>query len=218
MAGSVTNIASHSRVGSGTIRHSSQFTASSGKDGGRLTSATKNARSITGPAPSSTRPHSGDSSLGEARGGSPLPGAGAGELQSNGPHYADPKDDRLELKHGLQKDFVLKLGGHIKTVLYYPRNKSCTVLFSGGINRYVEEELDQEFQDSSVTDDVDKLLHASDLGVYVGVCKAKLKLLNRSFQCMFEAQSPGRITASAFNSWLGQVVTTSPGKILVTCW
>lgn len=113
-------------------------------------------------------------------------------------------------------EFTLRLQGHIKTVLYYPKIKGCTVLYSDGICRYNSDELNEEFLDTEVTSDIDKLLHAAELGVYVGVCKHKMKLLNRCFQLLCEVASPGRITASVFNSWSGEVVTASPGKIMVS--
>ena len=147
---------------------------------------------------------------------SPLIGVSSNLLQYNGPHCMDIQDERLEIKHGLHMDYTLKLGGHIKTVLYYPKKQSCTIVFSGGVHRYLKNELDEQFEEDSVTSDIDKLLHAAEFGVYVGVGRNKLKLLNRSFQCLCEVESPKRITAAVFNQWSGEVVTASPGKIMVT--
>lgn len=115
----------------------------------------------------------------------------------------------------MHKDYTLRIDGHVRTVLYYPKIKSCTLLYSGGISRYNSNELGEEFKDISVTNNIDKLLHSAELGVYVGVCKHHMKLLSRSFQLLFETESPGRITAAAFNVHSGEVVTAVPGKIIV---
>lgn len=146
---------------------------------------------------------------------SPVVQVSTGTLQYNGPHCIGVEDDRLEITHGMHKDYSIRLSGHIKTVLFYPKIKSCTVLYAGGICRYNSNELCEEFHDASVIDDIDKLLHSTELGVYVGVCKLKMKLLNRSFQLLHEAESPGRITAAVFNQHSCEVVTASPGKIVV---
>ena len=127
----------------------------------------------------------------------------------------DINDGRLEVRHGLHLDYVLRLEGYIKTVLYYPKKQSCTVLYSGGVRRYLKNELDEEFDDISITADINKLLHAPELGVYVGVCRQKLKLLSRGFQCLYEVECEERITAATFNQWSGEVVTASLGKIMV---
>ena len=105
------------------------------------------------------------------------------------------------------------MDGHIKTVLYSPRIRAYTILHSNGISRYVNTTLDEDLHDTSVTDDIDKLLFAVDFGVYVGVCRKKLKLLNKTFEVLFEAEASRKITASAFNSRSGEVVTASQGSI-----
>ena len=146
----------------------------------------------------------------------PIVQAGTGMLLYNGPHCMGIEDERLEITHGMHKDFILRLDGHIKTVLYYPKIKSCTVLYSKGICRYNSDELKEDFRDETLVCDVEKLLHGVDVGVYVGVCKRKLKLLSRSFQLLCQVETPARVTASAFNSWSGEVVTASPGNIMVS--
>lgn len=139
----------------------------------------------------------------------------SGAFQYNGPHFTDVEDVSVELKHGVHKDSVLRLDGHIKTVLYSPRIRAYTILHSNGMSRYVNTRLDEELDDTSVTDDIDKLLYAADFGVYVGVCSQRLKLLNKAFEVIFEAETPRRITASAFNTWSYEVVTASLGSIMV---
>lgn len=146
---------------------------------------------------------------------SPVLQVSTGTLQYNGPHSIDMEDDMLEITHGMHKDYTIKIAGHVKTVLYYPKIKSCTVLHSGGICRYNSNEFGGEFHDTGITSNIDKLLHSAELGVYVGVCKHGMKLLNRSFQLLCEVESPGRITASVFNQHSGEVVTASPGRIVV---
>lgn len=139
----------------------------------------------------------------------------SGAFQYNGPHFTDVEDVSLELKHGVHKDSVLRLDGHIKTVLYSPRIRAYTVLHSGGICRFVNSTLDEDLHDTCVTDDIDKLLYAVDFGVYVGVCRQRLKLLNKTFEVLFEVETPRKITASSFNSWSDKVVTGSLGSIMV---
>lgn len=151
-----------------------------------------------------------------SRSPSPLLGVLSSTLQYNGPYCMDSKDDRLEIKHGLHRDYIVRLEDHIKTVLYHPKKRSCTVLHSGGIRRYIKDQLDEEFEEDDAICDIEKLLHAPDLGVYIGVCKQRLKLLNRSFQSLCTVEcSRGRITAAEFNPWSGEVVTASPGSIMV---
>ena len=138
-----------------------------------------------------------------------------GPLQYNGPHCISMEDDRLDITHGMHKDYTIRIGGHVKTVLFYPRMKSCIVLHAGGICRYNKDELVEEFHNEGVYGDIDKLLHSTELGVYIGVCKRKMKLLNRGFQLLHEAECPQRITAAVFNQHSGEVVTASPGRIMV---
>ena len=63
--------------------------------------------------------------------------------------------------------------------------------------------------------DVVKLLHAAELGVYVGICRSKMKQFSRTFQLLYQAEAAARITASVFNHFSDEVITTSPGKITV---
>lgn len=138
-----------------------------------------------------------------------------GPLQYNGPHCISMEDDSLDITHGMHKDYSIRMGGHIKTVLFYPRMKSCIVLYAGGICRYNKNELVEEFHDEGVYGNIDKLLHSGELGVYVGVCKQKMKLLSRGFQLLHELECPWRISAAVFNQYSMEVVTASPGKIVV---
>lgn len=146
---------------------------------------------------------------------SPLVRVRSSTMQYNGPHCMDIKDDRLELKHGMHKDYTLRLKGHIRTVLYNPKRKTCTVFHSEGIHRFIRDEQTEEHPTTDAMSDINNLLHASDFGVYVGVCKHKLKLLGRGFNLLHQVDTQQRITAAVFNSWSGEMVTACPGHIMV---
>ena len=146
---------------------------------------------------------------------SPLVRVRSSTMQYDGPHCMDIKDDRLELKHGMHKDYTLRLKGHIKSVHYNPKRKTCTVFHSEGIHRFIRDEQTEEYPASERTSDINKLLHACDFGVYVGVCRQKLKLLSRGFKVLHQVETQQRITAAVFNSWTGEVVTACPGHIMV---
>ena len=135
---------------------------------------------------------------------------------ANAPGLADVREtEQLEIKHGMLPSYTLRLGSRTNTVIHYPTKETCTVLHSKGIHRYVKDQLNESFELTEVLSDVKKLLHAPELGVYVGVSTNHLTLLNRSFENLFQVETPTEITAAIFNSWSGEVVTTGPGNIMV---
>ncbi len=136
-------------------------------------------------------------------------------MQYNGPHCMDIRDDRLELKHGMHKDYTIRMKGHIKSVFFNPKRKTCTVFHSEGIHRYIKDELTEEYPLGDAMSDIDKFLYASEFGVYVGICKHKLKLFGRRFKLLYQLETHHRITAAAFNPWSGEVVTACPGHFMV---
>ena len=187
-----------SPVGSPTPSGRPRFSSSSGVPGFKRYSCVRN--------PSGVSP-------GETP--SPLVRVRSSTMQYNGPHCMDIKDERLNLKHGMHKDYTLRLKGHIKTVIYNPQRKTCTVFHSEGIHRFIKDEMTEEHPVNDTMLDIGKFLHASEFGVYVGVCKHKLKLLSRGFKLLHQVETQQRITAAEFNPWSGEVVMACPGHIMV---
>jgi hypothetical protein len=82
---------------------------------------------------------------------------------------------------------------------------------------YHRRKTEKDVEHDEKSRDIVKLLHASKYGVYVGVCKSCLKLLNAaSFECSYVKESEGRIISAVFNSWSGEVLTSGPGNITVS--
>ena len=146
----------------------------------------------------------------------PFPVLNASSSSCNhGPYSADEKDHSLEIKHGMLPDYTLRVKGHIHSVLYYPKKQSCTIFHSDRIENYTKNNLHKSIKLEEAISTFDKLLHATELGVYIGVCEGKLILLDRTFEILYEVESPGRISAAVYNPWSLEIVTASPGNITV---
>lgn len=129
----------------------------------------------------------------------------------------DTRDQGPQIKHGILPDYSFRVKGHVHSVLFDPANQCSTVHHSKGMSVYHRRKLEQEIQsDGERNKDVTKLLHASKYGLYVGVCKSRLKLLNSSFVCFYERESETRIVSAVFNTWSGEVITSGPGNITVS--
>lgn len=157
-------------------------------------------------------PQSGDSSVGRC---SPSPLLRSHSSRHR-PESVDTRDQGAQIKHGILPDYSLRAKGHIHSVLFDPKNQSSTMHHAKGVSVYQRRKLENEVERDEKCKDIVKLLHASKYGLYVGVCKPCLKLLNASFECLYVRESEGRIISAVFNSWSGEVLTSGPGNITVS--
>ena len=181
----------------------------------RVSSATTTNVQMSGRAPVSNTPQSGDSSAVSGRcSPSPLLRSASSSCR---PESIDTRDQGAQIKHGILPDYSLRAKGHIHCVLFNPKSQSSTVHHSKGISMYHRRKSENDVEHDEKSRDIVKLLHASKYGLYVGVCKSCLKLLNAaSFECSYVRESEGRIISAVFNSWSGEVLTSGPGNITVS--
>ncbi len=144
---------------------------------------------------------------------SPLLRTLSSSFHCNGPHKA--KKHQMEIKHGIQPAYTLRMEGHINTVFYYPKKETCTIIHSKGIQRYAKHTLNEISELNPAMSNMDLFLHVPELGVHVGVAKYRLMLLNRSFEVLHEVECPERISAAIFNPWSSEIVTAGVGNIKV---
>lgn len=137
----------------------------------------------------------------------------------SGIHYADGSNGEkcLDIQHGILPSYTVRLRGRVKTVLYYPRRQSYSVLHSQHVHHYTKQELVEELplRAGGKEVEVQRLLHAAQYGVYVGVCKHRMVLFNSSFECLHQVDCVDQNSTSVFNSWSGEVITAGIGHFKV---
>ena len=134
----------------------------------------------------------------------------------NRPENVDTRDQGVEIKHGILPDYSFRAKGHVHSVLFDAKSQQSTIYHSKGVSYHHRRKLERELVCDEKAKGVTKLLHASKYGLYVGVCKSSLKLLNASFECFYERESERRIVSAVFNSWSGEVITSGPGNVTVS--
>ena len=134
----------------------------------------------------------------------------------NSAENVDTRDQGVEIKHGILPDYSFRAKGHVHSVLFDAKSQHSTVYHSKGVTYHHRRKLEQELAYDEKAGGITKLLHAKKFGLYVGVCKSSLKLLNASFECVYERESERRIVSAVFNSWSGEVITSGPGNITVS--
>ena len=179
----------------------------------RTSSTTTNNAESNGRAPVINIPQSGDSSVSGRCSPSPLLRSGSSRHR---PESVDTRDQGAQIKHGILPDYSLRAKGHIHSILFDPKSQSSTIHHAKGISMYHRRKSEKEVEHDEKARDIVKLLHASKYGLYVGVCKSCLKLLNASFECSYVRESEGRIISAVFNTWSGEVLTSGPGNITVS--
>lgn len=177
-------------------------------------SATTTNNEPRGRAPVINVPLSGDSSV-NGRCSPSSPNLRSASSRSR-PELVDTRDQGAQIKHGILPDYSLRAKGHIRSVLFDPKGQSSTIHHAKGISTYHRRKSEKDIEHDEKSRDIVKLLHASKYGLYVGVCRSCLKLLNASFECLYVRESEGRINSAVFNSWSGEVLTSGPGNITVS--
>lgn len=132
------------------------------------------------------------------------------------PESVDTRDQGVQIKHGILPDYNFRAKSHIHSVLFDPKNQHTTVHHVKGVSVHHRRKLESELEHDDKTGDVIKLLSAWQHGLYVGVCKSHLKLLNSSFKCFYMRESESRITSAVYNTWSGQIITSGPGNLTVS--
>lgn len=120
------------------------------------------------------------------------------------------------IKHGVLLDYSLRVGGHLRSVLFHPSSQAAVLQHAKGFHVCTRSSVEEEYLNTTETLGIERLLFAEEYGVYVGVCKRHLKLLNKKFACFYERESEARFTSAIFNSCSGEVLTSGPGNI--TTW
>ena len=125
--------------------------------------------------------------------------------------------ESLDIKHGILPSYTVRLQGRLNTVLYYPRKQSYTVLHSQFAHHYTKQELIEELplNAGGKEIEIERLVHAAEYDVYVGVCKYRMILFNSSFQCLYQVECVEPTSTSGFNSWSGQLITAGVGYFKV---
>lgn len=143
---------------------------------------------------------------------SPLPRSVSSRLR---PHSVDTTEQGMHIKHGLLPDYNYRSEGHVCSVLFQPKTQTTITHHSKGFSVYQRRRLEGTFERQEPTRDIDMLLHAEEYDLYVGVCRYHLKLLNKSFECVYERESDSRIVTAVYNSWSGEIITSGAGNITV---
>ena len=106
--------------------------------------------------------------------------------------FSCPREQGLEIRHGVLPDYSYRVNGPVLTVLFEPHTQQTTVLHGHTCDQYhrgrrrerfelgsrgeeggeQEEGEEEEGREQSVW----QLLYASDQKVYVGVCRNSLKV------------------------------------------
>lgn len=183
------------------------------EDSSRASSVTTANPELSERAPVINVPQSGASSVSGRCSPSPLLRSASSRHR---PESIDTRDQGAQIKHGILPDYSLRVKGHIRSVLFDPKSQSSTIHHAKGTSVYHRRKSEKDVEYNEKTKDIVQFLHASKYGLYVGVCRSCLKLLNASFECSYVRESEGRIVSAVFNSWSGEVLTSGPGNITVS--
>ena len=91
------------------------------------------------------------------------------------PHSVDTRDQGLEIKHGILPDYNLRVRGRLHTVIFQPDSQMSVLHHTGGCGVYHRTSLQREVEASDMSN-VQRLLHAPQHNVYVGICKHHIKV------------------------------------------
>lgn len=91
------------------------------------------------------------------------------------PYSVDTRDQGLEIKHGVLPDYSLRVRGRLHTVIFHPDSQTCVLHHTSGCGVYCRTSLQREFEASDMSN-VQRLLHAPQHNVYVGICKHHIKV------------------------------------------
>ena len=91
------------------------------------------------------------------------------------PYSVDTRDQGLEIKHGVLSDYSLRVRGRLHTVIFHPDSQTSVLHHTSGCGVYCRTSLQREFEASDMSN-VQRLLHAPQHNVYVGICKHHIKV------------------------------------------
>lgn len=91
------------------------------------------------------------------------------------PYSVDTRDQGLEIKHGVLPDYSLRVRGRLHTVISHPDSQTSVLHHTSGCGVYCRTSLQREFEASDMSN-VQRLLHAPQHNVYVGICKHHIKV------------------------------------------
>lgn len=124
----------------------------------------------------------------------------------------------LDIHHGLQPDYTLRVGGRISTVMYSPNTQDCLIYHSKGVDNFTQSEHKESFRLSDEwSSDSKHMLYAVQFEVYVSIGKHQLSLLDKSFRVLSTVDSAQKVSAAVFNFFSEEVITAGPGYISVSC-
>ena len=91
------------------------------------------------------------------------------------PYSVDTRDQGLEIKHGILPDYSLRVCGRLHTVIFQPDSQMSVLHHTGGCGVYHRTSLQRKVEAPDMSN-VQRLLHAPQYNVYVGICKHHIKV------------------------------------------